>query len=164
MKTTKETWVLLLLGSLLWVWLAGRIGAQTKTESDIAVVVHPETPVNGLTLAELRKIYRGERLYWKTGLPIVLLIRSQGTRERDVILRTVFQMREEDYKKFWVAKIMRAEAASAPVEIYSNGMIKEGVAGVKGAVGCMAASDLRPGIKVLRIDGHLPGEPGYPLR
>ena len=28
----------------------------------------------------------------------------------------------------------------------------------------MDAKEVRPGLKVLRVDGHLPGEPGYPLR
>jgi hypothetical protein len=73
-------------------------------------------------------------------------------------------MTEETYTKYWVAKVMRAEVSDPPVSLYSFGMLQEGVRGNPGAIGYVNVNDLRPGIKVLRIDGLLPGEPGYPLR
>ena len=58
---------------------------------------------------------------------------------------------------------MRAEATFPPTEIFSSGMTKEGVAQISGAIGVVSASDVRQGMKVLRINDRLPGEPGYPL-
>jgi hypothetical protein len=43
-------------------------------------------------------------------------------------------------------------------------MANELVTAIPGAIAFVIARDVEPGIKVLRIDGHLPGEPGYPLR
>jgi hypothetical protein len=47
--------------------------------------------------------------------------------------------------------------------MFSNGMQKEAVALYPGAVALMNSQDVKPGMKVVRVDGHMPGEAGYPL-
>lgn len=138
--------------------------AQTARGTDIAVVVHPDTPVDDLSLAEVRKVLLGERQYWNSKLPVVLLIRAPVARERDVVLHVIYQMTETQFKQFWVAKIFRAEAASPPKIVYSNDMQYELVAAMPGAIAFVDARNVRPGLKVLRVDGRLPGERDYPLR
>jgi len=138
--------------------------AGTPSDAQVAMVVNLSNPVNNLTLADLRKIYFGDRQYWKGNLPVILLMRSPGSHEREVVLRVVFEMTEERYTKYWVAKVMRAEVSDPPASLYSFGILQEGVRGNPGAIGCVNVSDVRPGVKVLRIDGLLPGESGYPLR
>lgn len=138
--------------------------AQTARGSDIAVVVHPETPVSDLSLSEVRKVFLGERQYWNSKLPVALLIRAPVARERDVVLRVIYQMSEAQFKQYWVAKIFRAEVASPPRIVYSNDMQYELVAAIPGAIAFVDARNVRPGVKVLRVDGRLPGERDYPLR
>lgn len=137
---------------------------QTARSSDVAVVVHPDTPVDDLSLAEVRKVLLGERQYWNSKLPVVLLIRAPVARERDVVLRVIYQMSEAQFKQYWIAKVFRAEASSPPKIVYSNDMQLELVAAVPGAIAFVDAKNVRPGLKVLRVDGHLPGDPAYPLR
>jgi hypothetical protein len=120
--------------------------------------------VSDLSLAEVRKVLLGERQYWTAKLPVTLLIRAPVARERDVVLRVIYQMTEAQFKQYWVAKIFRAEAASPPKIVYSNDMQFELVAAIPGAIAFVDARNLRPGVKVLRVDGHLPGERDYPLR
>lgn len=138
--------------------------AQSSRGNDIAVVVNPDTPVSDLSLADVRKVLLGERQYWNSKLPVVLLIRAPVTRERDVVLRVIYQMSEEEFKQFWVAKIFRAEAASPPKIVYSNDMQYELVSAIPGAIAFVDARNVRPGLKVLRVNGKLPGERDYPLR
>ena len=155
------------LGCLFACAVAGGVGrafAQIGAHSAIAVVVNKDNPISNLSIPDLRKIYLGERQYWRGGLPIQLLMRAPGARERDVVLRLVFQMSESQYKQYWVAKLMRTEAKSAPAEVFSNGMLKEGVAAIPGAIAFIEVEEVRPPLKVLRIEGRLPGEQGYPLR
>jgi ABC-type phosphate transport system substrate-binding protein len=153
-------WAILLLSTIFHRPSA----AQTARGADIAVVVHPDTPVNDLSLAEVRKVLLGERQYWNSKLPVVLLIRAPVARERDVVLQVIYQMSESQFKQFWIAKIFRAEAASPPKIVYSNDMEYELVAAMPGAIAFMDARNVRPGLKVLRVDGHLPGDRDYPLR
>jgi hypothetical protein len=158
--------VMTLLGMLIWLFTALQCPstAQTLHGPDIAVVVHSDTPVSDLSLAEVRKVLLGERQYWNSKLPVVLLIRAPVARERDVVLRVIYQMTEAQFKQFWVAKIFRAEAASPPKIVYSNDMQYELVSAIPGAIAFVDARNVPPGMKVLRVDGHLPGERDYPLR
>ena len=155
---------LLTLISLATILQNGSPAQTARGAADIAVVVHPDTPVSDLTLADVRKVLLGQRQYWNARLPVVLLIRAPVARERDVVLRVIYQMSESQFKQYWVAKIFRAEAASPPKIVYSNDMQYELVSGIPGAIAFMDARNVRPGLKVLRVDGHLPGEKDYPLR
>jgi len=143
--------------------LCGTVAAQGH-DVDVAVVVHPDTPVSDLSLADVRKVLLGDRQYWKSNLPVVLLMRAPVARERNVVLKIIYQMSEAQFKQYWIAKIFRAESASAPKVVYSNDMANDLVTAVPGAIAFIDAREVRPGAKVLRVDGHLPGEPGYPLR
>jgi phosphate transport system substrate-binding protein len=149
----------------LLVCIAGgtRASAQPRGSGDLAIVVHPDTPVSDLTFAELRKVFLGERQYWNANVPVVLLIRAPTSGERDAVLNVIYQMREPQFKQYWIAKIFRAEMTSPPKVVYSNESANQLVSSIPGTIAFMSAGDVKPGVKVLRIDGHLPGEPGYRL-
>lgn len=138
--------------------------AAQRHEVDVAVVVHPDTPISNLSLSEVRKVFLGDRQYWNTNIPVVLMIRAPVARERNVVLQIIYQMSESQFKQYWIAKIFRAEAATAPKVVYSNDMANQLVTAIPGAIAFIDSKDVKPGSKVVRVDGHLPGEPGYPLR
>jgi hypothetical protein len=73
-------------------------------------------------------------------------------------------MSESQFKQYWIAKIFRAEVATAPKVVYSNDMANELVTAVPGAIAFIDARDVKPGSKVVRVEGHLPGDAGYALR
>jgi hypothetical protein len=158
--------VVTFLWTILWATVALHSPslAQTSRGTDVAVVVNSDTPVTDLSLSEVRKVMLGERQYWSSKLPVVLLIRAPAARERDVVLRVIYQMSEAQFKQYWVAKIFRAEAASPPRIVYSNDMQYELLTALPGAIAFVDSRNIRPGVKVLRVDGHLPGEKDYPLR
>jgi ABC-type phosphate transport system substrate-binding protein len=153
--------VLAVIAILLGV--AVETGAQSKA-SDMAVIVNPSTPVSDLSFAEVRKVFRGDRQYWTKDVPVVLLIRAPQSRERSVILKTLYGMSESQFKQYWIAKIFRAEATTAPKIVYSNDMATELISVIPGAIAFIPQTDVKDGLKVVKIDGHLPGEPGYPLK
>ena len=152
------------LGSSLPVPGSCAAAVGQSHDVDVAVVVHPDTPVSNLSLADVRKVFLGDRQYWTSNIPVVLLIRAPVARERNVVLKIIYQMSESQFKQYWIAKIFRAESASAPKVVYSNDMANELVTAIPGAIAFIDARDVRPGAKVVRVDGHLPGEAGYPLR
>jgi hypothetical protein len=156
--------------TLLWTILLASLAlhspstGQTARGADIAVVVNADTPASDLSLSEVRKVLLGERQYWNSKLPVVLLIRAPAARERDVVLRVIYQMSEAQFKQYWVAKIFRAEAAAPPRIVYSNDMQYELLTALHGSIAFVDSRNIRAGVKVLRVDGHLPGEKDYPLR
>jgi hypothetical protein len=130
----------------------------------IAVVVGPETPVENLSLSEVRKLLLGDRKFWTGTQRVTLLIRAPVSHERDVVLKTIYQMNEAQYRQYWISKIFRAEASNGPKIVFSNEMASELVLGIPGSVAFVAASEVPKGLKVIRIDGTLPGDPHYPLK
>ena len=164
MRTRRTAWMCATLILLASLSLMVGLGAQAPTGSDVAIVVNPDNSVNNLPMAELKKIFRGERQYWSANSPVLLLMHAPGARERGVILRAVLQMSEDEYTQYWVAKIMRAEAPFPPAAVFSFEMIREGVRGNRGAIGYVSANGVPAGLKILQVDGLLPGQAGYPLR
>ena len=130
----------------------------------IAVIVHEDVPVDGLSLSELRRIFRGERLFWAGDLTITLLAPPRGSREREVLLRKVYERRSEaEYKRFWINKLFDKEGQTVPKITGSPQMSVSLVREIPGAIALVPADRIPRGVKVLRIDGRNPGEVGYPL-
>ncbi|MCL4523385.1 MAG: hypothetical protein M1453_00840 [Acidobacteria bacterium] len=163
-QTNMKRLFLIMLGGVLATLLQMPLAAQTGAFGDVAIVVHASTPVSNLTLADVRKIFRGEKQYWSSDLPVVLLVRAPVARERDVVLKVIYQMTEAQFRQYWVAKIFRAESVSAPKLVYSPDMANQLVATLPGAISFVDAKQVGSGVKVVRVDGKLPGEAGYPLR
>ena len=145
----------------LFAGLAGVASAQSP--GDLAIVAHPDTPVAQLSLTELRQVMKGDKQYWKPDLPVVLFVRAATSQERTAVLGVIYQMSEPQFNQYWIAKQFRAESSSAPTKLNSNALTQQFVASTPGAIGFMAARDVKPGVKILKIEGALPGDPGYRL-
>jgi len=136
----------------------------TAAAGDVAIVVRPDTPVDSLTLGDLRRVFLGDRQFWSSNLRVTLLVRAPGARERDVVLSTIYQMSEAQYRQYWIAKVFRAEASSAPKVVYSNEMAVELTSSMPGALAFVDASMVPKNLKVVKINGVLPGDSKYPLK
>jgi len=131
-------------------WPAG--GAE-PTSAAIAVIAHPAVPVDELSLGELRQIFLGDRQFWSQGLPVTLLVPAKGAAERATLLSRVYDKTEVQYRHYWIAKVFRAEATSAPKIVPSERVAGELVRGIEGAITVVEASRIPAGVKVLAIDG-----------
>jgi hypothetical protein len=72
-------------------------------------------------------------------------------------------MTEGEYKQYWTLQVFRGEARAEPSTLPSNGMQREALVVYPGAVALVSLQDVKPGMKVLRIEGRMPGEVGYAL-
>ena len=152
--------VLVALCSVLAWWAPLRAQATT----DVAVVVHPDMPVDNLTLGDLRRLVLGDREFWPGSVRITLLVRAPVAHERNVMLMNVCQMTEAQFRQHWIGKVFRADTAVAPKIVYSAEMAIEAVNRIAGAITLIDASQVSRNLKVVKIDGRLPGERGYVLR
>ena len=155
----KTSLTILLLNCLLG---AALVQIPLAQEQGVAVVVNPKNPVSDITKSELRKIFAGEKRTWPGGLSIKLIVRVPGSYERVVLLR-LLGMSESEYKQHWISQVFHGEAQAEPVALFSNGMQKEAIAAFPGAIALVALGDVKPGMKVLKVDGLLPDAPAYPL-
>jgi len=152
-------WMVIVLGGLAVLPCPSPAIAQT---AGTAVVVSEKNRTREITLDELRKVFRGERRSWAVGMPIKLIVRDQGTPERVALLK-LLGMSESEYKQYWIAQIFRGEAEAEPIALPSLGMQMEALTVFSGGITFVSAATVKPGMRVLKVDGHLPGDSGYPL-
>jgi hypothetical protein len=140
------------------------IAAVVRPAAEFAVVVSSGVGIDGLTFDELRRIFLFKRTVWRPGQTINVLLPDTGLPSRDFLLRQIYRMSDVELRRFILERIFQAEIDLAPKVVGSDG---EAIAFAKSGRSILAivAADA-PGIasaKVLRIDGRLPGEPGYAL-
>jgi ABC-type phosphate transport system substrate-binding protein len=137
---------------------------QAGTSPEVAVIVNPSNQLEDISTADLRKIFSGEKQHWSTGLPIFPMVRAPEAHERSVLLNLILRMSESEYKQHWVKKVYSGEVQREPLALLSNGMQLEGVRAERGGIALINLSDVRQGVKVLKVDGRQPGGSGYTLR
>lgn len=166
MKTIKTICLL----SITAIFLLGLSAALAETlnsfksTDDIAVVVNEKNAITAVTMSDLRRILLGERKFWKGNAPVQLVLRDPGTRERDKVIGLSLKMSDQEFAKYWRTMVFRGEASAEPLAVPSNGMATEYVADTPGAITFVVGRNLRPDLKVLKVDGKYPGEAGYPLK
>src|SRR5437588_6500502 len=137
--------------------------AQSKSD-DVAVIVNPQNQIDSISSVDLRKIFAGEKRSWNSNVPIFLVVRAPQAHERDILLSHVLKMSESEYKQYWVKKVYSGEIPREPLALLSNGMQLEAVRADKGGIALINLADVKQGVKVLKVDGKLPGAPAYTLR
>jgi len=152
-----------LVGMLLAA--ANVVSAESSiAESGLAIVVHKDTEVENLSLSELRNIFRANQQFWPNRSRIVLLVRAAQSDERDYVLNKIYEMNEDEFRRYWIAKMFRAEVPRGPKVVFSTGMTLDLVIAIPNSISFMRADNVTDDVKVVRIDGKLPGEDGYPLK
>ena len=152
--------------SLLAVSILGAprpVVAQTPA-GDLAVIVHPSTVEDDVSLVDLRSLFRGERPLWPDGARVVLFVQRAGTAEGDAVLREIYRMTESEYQQYWITKTFREEPGPGPKYVSSPAMARRLTAAVPGAVAVIPAGEVDGTVKVLSVDHRLPGAGAYPLK
>ncbi len=139
-------------------------GAQTSGRQGVAILVNPKSTVTNVSFAELRRIFLGQQQFWPDRSKVTLLVRAPVSHERAVLLDQIYQMDEDQFRQYWIGKMFRAEVAGGPKIVYSTDMALNLVGVIPGSITFILASAVPADAKVLRIDGKLPSDAGYPLK
>lgn len=142
----------------------GALVSEPASAQAVAIVVHPATEVDNLSFSELRGIFQGERQFWDDGRRVTLLMRAPAAAERELVLERIYGMDEDEFREYWIGKMFRAEVAAGPKLVYSSDMARDLVTVIPGAITFVPVTDVSSESKVVRIDGLLPSDAGYPLR
>lgn len=152
------------IGALAVAFCAARPSALNAQQAEpLAIVVNRVNPVSDISTADLRRLYRGQRSRWSTGRRVTLVMREPGAMERDAILRSLYGLDENEYRRGFLQAIFAGEASDAPKILATSNGVMRFVFNVPSAIGYVRMSEVDASVKVLRIDGRLPGEPGYRL-
>jgi ABC-type phosphate transport system substrate-binding protein len=130
----------------------------------VAIVVNQRNPVDNMTLWQLRQVFSGERHWWGNRRHIALVTLPRGAAERLTVLRVIYRMSETDLEKEFFFGKFRGEFSSRPTTLPTPEDVRKFVSGRPGAIGFLRASDVDASLKVVRINGLLPEDDGYPMR
>ena len=139
------------------------LAAVRVDSAEVAIVVNRSNPISEQALKELVAIFEQRQQFWKTGERIHLILQESARPEKQIILRKVYRKGDEELKKYWLMKVFKGEIAGVPTTLSSNEAVKRFVRQVPNAIGFVDATTVDETVKVLRIEGLLPGDPGYPL-
>lgn len=156
-KLVKFVW----LPMSLWLGLAGSPALADGV--GVAIVVNPEVAVTDLSMDDLRRIFLADQQFWPGGGRVTVLVGAPGAKERKLVLKRVYRMSEREFRKYWIAKIFRAEVPSGPKIVLTSEMARELVTAIPGSISFLPATAVNDSVKVLSINGLVPGQPGYVL-
>ena len=148
------------LASLLGVF---PIAARAQSSEPLAIVVNRSNPLTEISLADLRRVFRGQRSRWSNGKRVTLVMRDPGAPERDAILQSLYGVEEANYRRTYLQAVFSGQATDAPKTLASANGVLRFVYNVPGAIGYVRVRDVDASVKMIRVDGRLPGETGYRL-
>jgi len=138
--------------------------AQAETKGPpLAIVAAKDSPVNALSLYELKHLYLGEYINGPDGKRLISLNRAPGSPERVAFDAAVLGMSPDQDTAYWIDRRIRGQSGS-PRAIAQGDLAQRIVAHLPGGVTYVRLDEVRPDVKVLRIDSKLPTDPGYPVR
>lgn len=135
-----------------------------RPKEGLAIIVNRDNPIENMSMTELRTVFLGERSHWPNGRRITLVMMETGQPERDVVVRDVCRMSESDLRRRYLQGLLTGEVLVSPKTLASPVGVRKFVFNVPGAIGYLRPEDLDDTVKVIRIDGHLPGDAEYPLK
>lgn len=127
----------------------------------LALVVGKDSPVSDISLPDLKRLYLGERIN-SAGVRLIPLNLSTTLRERAGFDKTVLNMTPDAIARYWVDRKIRGDSGP-PKSLDSTDLVQRVVPRLEGAIGYVPAAEVRPEVKVVRIDGKLPTDGGYLL-
>lgn len=136
---------------------------QAFPTQPLAILVNRSNTVDDLSMAELRRIFLGERSHWPNGRRITLVMREPGEPERKTILRDVCQMNESELKNHFLHGLFTGEILVSPKILATPVGVRKFVFNVPGAIGYLRLSDVDNTVKIVRVDEFLPEDKGYRL-
>jgi hypothetical protein len=146
------------LGAALLLMLSFPSSGSTKKW---AVIVPGGSKLQDVSFAEISKLCRGEKSSWSNGETFTLIMQAPEAPEMRDPVRKLFGVSSTEIKPL-VTKLNGARPFIKIVERDED--VLRAVNATPGALGIVDVYAINSSVKVLRIDGLLPFDPGYALK
>jgi ABC-type phosphate transport system substrate-binding protein len=149
------------------VLLATALLADTTSraaEEDLAVIVNKSNPISALTMTQLRKMVLAQETKWPGGGRIAVWMAKPGQPDRVATLKLLCRMTETDFTLYFMHASFNGDTGQPPQAAPSGASVRQAVAKAAYGLGVVWLSQANDTVKILSIDGSLPGQPAYKLR
>ena len=153
MLTSENIMTRFLAVCLLFVLLVSAL-CQAR---DLAVVVNKNNKASQLTAMELEKLFKAGIQNWPDGTKIEIFLTGTDSADNAMILQRAFKLTPEEIKT-------SVAAHKGDIRVVgSDEVVLTLVNTNAGAIGIVNVYSINSRVKVLKVDGKLPMEPGYLL-
>jgi voltage-gated potassium channel Kch len=157
-RNTSRKWLRIMMLLCVASMLGGINVAAVK---NMAVVISAGSKLADVPLADLVKLCKGTQKNWSDGKSFILIIKNPEAPEMRVAVQKLFGDASGDIK----AAIAKVNESRMIVKIAgSDEELLRVVETTPGAVGIIDVYSINSSVKVLRVDGKLPFDAGYPLK
>jgi hypothetical protein len=94
----RRSLILLISGIALQLACACRSSAQDNAA--VAIVVNRSLKIADMSVAEVRKLFLGDKGTLPNGRRVIVLMSPVGTPAREVVLRQIYKMSESEFAKY----------------------------------------------------------------
>lgn len=145
-------------------WLALLAMCSTfATARDVALIANKSSRLDTLSQSELIKICKGQSQHWPDGKPVTFITRDPASPEMKLVVEKIYAMPKDEVSALIVnANHSRMSHPAIQVVDSDEELVKK-VANTPGAIGLVDVYAITGSVKVLRIGGKLPLQPGYLL-
>jgi hypothetical protein len=143
------------------VLVAGTVSPTLGAREPVrfALIVAKDSPISDLAFYDLRRLYQGEAIN-ANGRRLTPLNFPTKTENRQRFDQAVLGLAPDAVSRYWIDRRIRGQSGP-PKSIDSADLMQRVVARLDGGIGYVRLSEVRPDVKVLRIDGKAPKDSGY---
>jgi phosphate transport system substrate-binding protein len=136
---------------------------RANNEVVLAVIVSPTSKLTNITIDDLRRVFQSERITDPDGNRLIALNHPPKTVDRVGFDQSVLGMDAEAVGRFWIDRKIRG-GSGPPRTVESLSTLRRVVEKLPGAIGYIRPAQLTNEVRVIRVEGKLPEDPGYLLR
>jgi ABC-type phosphate transport system substrate-binding protein len=131
--------------------------AQLCFARDLAIVVNKSNSTSTISAADLEKLLKLGVPSWPDGKKVKIFLTDPGSAESRTTLQRAYKITPAEIKAL-------ADAHKADIQIVtSDDIVLTMIDNHPGGIGVVNVYSINSQVKVLKIDGKLPMEPGYLL-
>ncbi len=143
------------------------IANDSGVPGTLSVVVHKTSRVDNVSVLDLRKMFTGELRTWPDSSPVFVIEQPEENATQRRTLHVLLGTTPTGYNRQLLQAHFQGRQLPTIKVLNSDASAIRFVFNVPGAVTIVDGASATPtptGVKVLRIDGKLPRETGYPLQ
>jgi len=137
--------------------------ARAAERVALAVFVSKDSSVQNLKMSELRRIFMKADDGGFSGQRIVPFNHTARSSDRIGFDQTVLRMNPDEVSRFWIDRKIRG-LPGPPRAVDSLSQLLRLVSHFSGGIGYARTNQVTNEVRVIRVDGKLPSQPGYPLQ
>ena len=137
--------------------------ARAAERVTLAVFVAKDSSLQNLKMTELRRIFTNADDSGFSGQRSVPFNHTARSSDRVGFDQTVLRMSPEEVSRFWIDRKIRG-LPGPPRAVDSLSQLLRLVSHTSAGVGYARPNQVTSDVRVIRIDGKLPSEAGYPLQ